>query len=141
MPASRAEISVAVSAPASTCWDAYVNPSDIVLWNAASDDWWTRSAEIDLRVGGHLCYRMEARDGSGGFDYRGRLTRIEPGTLLAYQLDDGRDVVVEFVPTRTGCNVLQSFDLDSSHPADFQRRGWGAILDRFARYVESKGAR
>lgn len=127
-----------VAAPIETVWHAWSNPDDIVEWNAASDDWHTTRASADLRVGGKLSSRMEAKDGSMGFDFGGTYTTVDPHALIELTMDDARIVRVEFVEDESGVTVRETFDADDSHSVEQQRGGWQAILDRFARYVEAK---
>lgn len=125
-----------VKAPIAKVWEAYVTPADIMQWNAASDDWHTPSSTVDLRVGGQFCSRMEARDGSEGFDFAGTYTKIVPQQLIAYEFG-GRHATVEFAEAKGGSNVRVSFDAEDENSAEMQRGGWQAILDRFARHVEA----
>jgi uncharacterized protein YndB with AHSA1/START domain len=126
-----------VHAPIETVWRAWTTPEDIVQWNAASDDWHTPRASVDLREGGAFCSRMEARDGSMGFDFGGTYTRIEPPTLIECAFGD-RTLRVEFIVDADAVTVRETFDAESTHPPEQQRAGWQAILDRFARHVEGE---
>jgi uncharacterized protein YndB with AHSA1/START domain len=128
-----------VAAPIEILWAAWTTPTDICQWNAASDDWHTPRAEVDLRVGGHFCSRMEARDGSMGFDFAGTYTRIEPLRLIESEFG-GRQLRVEFIAQDGGVLVRETFDAEETHSIEQQREGWQAILDRFVRHVESKPA-
>lgn len=125
-----------VKAPVATVWSAYTTPADIEQWNAASEDWHTTKASVDLRVGGQFSSRMEAKDGSFGFDFAGTYTKIEPERLIEYAFGD-RAAVVDFLPTANGVNVRVTFDAETQNPAEMQRSGWQAILDNFARHVEA----
>lgn len=131
-------IETTVRAPLEAVWKAWTTPDDIVQWNAASDDWHTPSATVDLRVGGTFTSRMEAKDGSMGFDFEGTYTDVVAHERLAYAMDDGREVVVEFLPRGDEVVVRETFDAEASNPVEMQRDGWQAILDRFARYVEAQ---
>lgn len=122
-------------APIAKVWAAYTTPQDIKLWNAASADWHTTRANVDLRVGGEFSSRMEAKDGSVGFDFAGTYTRVEPRTLIEYTFGD-RVGLVEFVAVPEGIMVRVTFDAETDNPAEMQRQGWQAILDNFVRYVE-----
>ncbi|HUN93899.1 MAG TPA: SRPBCC family protein [Burkholderiaceae bacterium] len=126
-----------VAAPLDAVWKAYTNPDDIKRWNAASDDWQTTSASVDLREGGAFTSRMEAKDGSMGFDFAGTYTRIVRNERLEYAFGD-RTAQVEFTPGPGTVNVRVTFDAESTHPVEQQRGGWQAILDNFARYVEGR---
>jgi uncharacterized protein YndB with AHSA1/START domain len=126
-----------VRAPLHTVWRAWTTPDDIVRWNAASDDWHTTAAAVDLRVGGTFTSRMEAKDGSMGFDFEGTYTEVVPQERIAYAMDDGRTVVVDFAAEDAGVRVREVFDAEATNPMELQRQGWQAILDSFARYVEA----
>ena len=124
-----------VRASIDAVWKAYITPEDIVQWNAASDDWHTPRSSVDLRVGGKFCSRMEAKDGSFGFDFAGTYTKIEPNRLIEYSFGD-RKATVEFVEGTDAVTVRVTFDAEETHPVEQQRGGWQAILDKFRRHVE-----
>lgn len=119
-------------------WNAWNNPDDIKQWNAAQDDWHTTASSVDLREGGRFSSRMEARDGSQGFDFEGVYTRIIPMQLIEYQMGDKRNVRVEFHRHPDGVMIRETFDAEDVYPPEQQQQGWQAILDNFARYVEAK---
>jgi uncharacterized protein YndB with AHSA1/START domain len=125
-----------VHAPIASVWSAYTTPNDIKQWNAASDDWHTTRSTVDLRVGGSFTSRMEAKDGSFGFDFAGTYTKIVPNELIEYSFGD-RTCAVEFVPGSSGVTVRVTFDAESENPAEQQRQGWQAILNNFAKHVET----
>ena len=129
-------VSISVSAPISKVWGAYTTPSDIMKWNAASEDWHTTRSVVDLRPGGEFCSRMEAKDGSFGFDFAGTYTNIVENSLIEYQLGE-RSVQVNFNETNGNTKVSVTFDTEDSHSIEQQQQGWQAILDNFKRYVES----
>ena len=129
-------VETAVKAPLERVWRAWNNPEDIKRWNAASEDWHTPSSSVDLREGGKLSARMEAKDGSMGFDFEGTYTRIVPQRLLEYRIGDGREVSVEFREQDGRVLVRETFEAETQNPPEMQRRGWQAILDNFARHVE-----
>ncbi|MDP1923383.1 MAG: SRPBCC family protein [Thiobacillus sp.] len=133
----KVTVETTVAAPIETVWRAYTTPADIVQWNAASDDWHTTAASVDLREGGAFSSRMEARDGSQGFDFAGTYTRIEPQRLIEYEFGD-RTGQVEFDETADGVRVRVSFDPETTFPIEYQRAGWQAILDNFARHVAAR---
>ena len=135
-PRSPITVATIVAAPVERVWRAYVTPDAITRWNAASDDWHTTAATVDLRPGGAFSWRMEAKDGSAGFDFAGTYTRIVEHALIAYTLGDEREVEVAFRPAPEGTAVSVRFDAESVHSAEQQRQGWQAILDNFGRYVE-----
>ncbi len=134
----RITIEVNVAAPIEAVWEAWTSPADIQKWNAASDDWHCPSAEVDLNQGGKFSYRMEAKDGSMGFDFEGTFTKLVPYELIEFALDDERLVAVEFAENDESVTVRESFDAESANSGEQQRQGWQAILDRFARHVEAK---
>jgi uncharacterized protein YndB with AHSA1/START domain len=129
-------VTTTVEAPLAAVWDAYTTPEDIKKWNAASDDWHTTSATVDLRAGGEFSSRMEAKDGSMGFDFAGTYTKIEEHKLIEYAFGD-RFARVEFVAVQEGVRVTVTFDAETDHSVEQQRAGWQAILDNFAAYVEA----
>jgi uncharacterized protein YndB with AHSA1/START domain len=129
-------VETTVNADLEKVWNAWNTPADIVKWNAASEDWHTTRSEVDLRVGGKFSARMEARDGSFGFDFEGTYTRVEPHQVVEYRMGDGREARVEFVQRSGGVLVRETFDAETENPAEVQRQGWQAILDSFRRYVE-----
>jgi uncharacterized protein YndB with AHSA1/START domain len=129
-------VEVKVLAPIARVWKAYTTPEDICAWNAASADWNTTSATVDLREGGAFSSRMEAKDGSFGFDFAGTYTRIEPHALIEYAFGD-RTARVEFGEAADGVTVRVSFEAERENPEEMQRAGWQAILDTFKRHVEA----
>lgn len=129
-------VQTVVKAPLARVWQAYTSPDDIVQWNAASDAWHTTRATVDLHVGGAFSSRMEAKDGSFGFDFAGTYTKVVPHELIEYPFGD-RGGAVEFATGGNGVTVRVSFDAETEHPIEQQRQGWQAILDRLARHVES----
>jgi uncharacterized protein YndB with AHSA1/START domain len=136
--ATRITVERLVKAPVAQVWSAYTTPGDIVQWNAASADWHTTKATVDLRVGGAFSSRMEAKDGSFGFDFGGTYTQVVPNERLEYVFGD-RTAVVAFLAGPEGVTVRVTFDAETVHPVEQQRQGWQAILDRFARHVEGRG--
>lgn len=124
-----------VPATAQRAWEAFTAPSAITQWNQASPDWHCPSAKVDLRVGGAQTIRMEARDGSFGFDFQGRFEEVDPPHALTLRLDDGRRARTTFAAEGEGTRVITIFDPDATHPADMQRDGWQAILDSYAAHV------
>lgn len=130
-------IETVVNASLARVWKAWNTPEDIKRWNAAQDDWHTTRSEVDLRAGGRFVSRMEAKDGSVGFDFGGVYTRVEPQRAIEYRMDDGREVQTEFVEQADGVLVRSTFDAESENPAEMQRAGWQAILDNFRHYAES----
>jgi len=131
-------VETVVKAEPNRVWNAWNNPADIKQWNNASDDWHTTSSSVDLREGGKFTARMEARDGSQGFDFEGTYTRVEPNKTIEYRMGDGREVKVEFVPQADGVLVKETFDTEDENTPELQRQGWQAILDNFGKHVEAK---
>ena len=133
----KVSVETTVAALVDAVWRAYTTPADIVQWNAASDDWHTTAASVDLREGGAFSSRMEAKDGSEGFDFAGTYTRIVPERLIEYAFGD-RTARVEFDPVGDAVRVRVSFDPETTYPVEYQREGWQAILDNFARHVTAR---
>lgn len=132
-------VEATVAAPVEVVWRAWTTPADIMQWNAASDDWHTTAATVDLREGGRFSSRMEAKDGSMGFDFAGTYTTIIPLELIECAFGE-RTLRVEFHPNGAGGVIVrETFDAEDTHPAEQQRAGWQAILDRFARHAERPG--
>ena len=132
------EVSTTVRAPIDLVWSSYSDPEEIVQWNAASDDWHTTRSSVDLRPGGSFSSRMEAKDGSFGFDFEGIYTTVLVNSLIEYEFG-GRKARVEFSNETQGVLVKVSFETEDTHSQEQQREGWQAILDRFKRHVEAKG--
>ena len=133
----KVTVETIVKAPVAKVWSAYTTPKDIKQWNAASDDWHTTQSTVDLREGGAFSSRMEAKDGSFGFDFAGTYTKVVPQQLIEYSFGD-RTGLVEFVSGAQGVTVRSTFDAETAHPLEQQRQGWQAILNNFAKHVEAK---
>src|SRR5574343_712182 len=132
-------VSTTVAAPLERVWQAYTTPADICVWNTASPDWHTPRASVDLRPGGTFSSRMEAKDGSMGFDFAGEYTAVEPMHRIAYTFGE-RTGEVTFTPGPQGVRVQVRFDPETVYPEEAQRQGWQAILDSFARHVTARAA-
>jgi uncharacterized protein YndB with AHSA1/START domain len=130
-------IETLVRAPIDKVWRAYTSPEDIIQWNAASDDWHTTSSSVELRVGGTFSSRMEAKDGSFGFDFAGTYTKIIPNELIEYAFGD-RFASVQFMQTSDGVKVRITFVAETEHSVEEQEQGWQSILNKFASHVEAK---
>jgi uncharacterized protein YndB with AHSA1/START domain len=126
-----------IHAPVDQVWKCWTTPDHIVKWNHASDDWHTPHAENDLRVGGTFSYRMEAKDGSFGFDFAGVYDRVVPHELIEYTMEDGRKVTVSFSAGDIKTKVVETFEAETENPVDMQRAGWQAVLENFKKYIES----
>lgn len=126
-----------INAPAERAWQLWTDPKHIVHWNNASDDWHTPRAENDLRVGGKFMSRMEAWDGSMGFDFTGEYSKIEPPTLIECTLDDDRTVQIRFISDGNTTTVIETFETEQENSIELQQRGWQSILDNFKKHVEA----
>ena len=130
-------VETTVNAPIDRVWSAYTTPDDIKQWNAASDDWHTTESTVDLREGGSFSSRMEAKDGSFGFDFAGTYTKVVPHQLIEYSFGE-RGAVVDFNRAANGVTVRVTFDAEQQHSVEQQRQGWQSILDNFAKYVHKQ---
>ena len=135
----KIEITVAtqVNAPMSKVWECWTLPEHIVHWNAASDDWHTPHAVNDVKPGGTFLFRMEARDGSVGFDLYGTYNEVETAKYIAYTLGDGRRVRIQFENDGGKTGITEIFEAETTHTPELQQTGWQAILNNFRKYVES----
>ena len=130
-------VSTVVTAPLNEVWRAYTTSEDIKAWNTASPDWHTTAAVVDLRPGGKFSSRMEAKDGSVGFDFAGDYTKVTHLQIIEYTFGD-RVGVVEFKEDTSGVTVTVTFDGETAQSEEQQRTGWQAILDSFTRHVTGK---
>ena len=125
-----------IQAPVEKVWDYWTTPAHIMQWNNASDDWHTPSAENDLRVGGSFTNRMEAKDGSFGFDFGGIYDAVTPNQYIEYTMGDGRIAKVTFQGNGDATRVVENFEAEGTNPIELQKSGWQAILDNFKKYTE-----
>ena len=132
-------ISTHVKSNIGKTWKAWNTPEDIVRWNTASEDWHTPRSTVDLRDGGKFCSRMEAKDGSFGFDFEGTYTKVIQDRQIEYVMGDGRAVVIVFTEVDGGVRIDQTFDAEDENSSSQQREGWQSILNNFARFVEGRG--
>ena len=130
-------VSTTVNAPVEKVWDYWTKPEHITKWNNASDDWHTPRAENDLRIGGSFSSRMEAKDGSFGFDFGGVYDDVKTNEYIAYTMGDGRKVNVTFAAQGNSTNVTENFEAEGSNTIEMQQGGWQAILDNFKKYTEA----
>ncbi len=137
MDTQKITIETMINAPIEKVWESWTAPIHIVKWNNASDDWHTPHATNDLRTGGSFTSRMEARDGSMGFDFGGTYDDVQLHSLIAYTLGDGRKVDIRFSEDNGQVKVLETFETEQTHPVEMQRMGWQSILDNFKKYTES----
>ncbi len=134
---NRITVKTIVNAPVEKVWNFWTDPEHIVNWNNASDDWHTTKAENDLKVGGEFSSRMEAKDGSMGFDFSGKYTEVKNHELIAYEMEDGRKVEISFLEKdNEQTEVVEAFDAENENDLEMQRAGWQAILENFKKYVE-----
>jgi len=124
-------VETTVNAPIEKVWKLWTAPEHITKWNNASDDWHTPFAENDLRVGGKFVARMEAKDGSFGFDFGGVYDEVKENELIEYTIGDGRKVIINFTGNGNGTKVVEGFEAESTNSIELQRGGWHAILDNF----------
>lgn len=131
-------IEVVIDAPVAKVWECMNEPNHMTKWNFAIPEWHCPSAENDLRVGGKLKARMEARDGSMGFDFEAVYTRIEENSVIHYTLGDGRKVAIDFEADNKQTKVTESFEAEAENPIEMQQAGWQMILNNFKKYVEEQ---
>ncbi len=129
-------VATLINAPIEKVWTYWTKPIHITQWNFATTDWWAPRATNDLTKGGKFSFRMEAKDGSFGFDLEGVYDRVEIQKRIDYTLSDGRKVMVEFVVGGSTCKVVEEFEAETENSEELQRGGWQAILDNFKKYVE-----
>lgn len=134
---TKITVETTVNAPVEKVWKAWGEPQHITKWCAASDDWHAPKAENDLRAGGTFSTRMEAKDGSFGFDFGGVYDNVKKNELIEYTMGDGRKVQVTFSPSGGQTKIVETFDAESTNPVEMQRGGWQAILDNFKKYTET----
>lgn len=130
-------IETTVNAPVDKVWEFWSGPEHITKWASASEDWHTPSAKNDLRPGGEFSSRMEAKDGSMGFDFGGVYDEVVNHKLITYEMGDGRKVKIVFDGKGNETTIIQTFEAESENPIEMQRGGWQAILDNFKKYTEA----
>jgi uncharacterized protein YndB with AHSA1/START domain len=130
-------VETTVNAPLEKVWDYWNQPEHITKWAFADPSWTAPEAENDLKTGGKFRTRMEAKDGSEGFDFAGVYSHVKDHELIEYDMDDGRHVKVEFATTPEGTKVTETFDPENENPEDLQKSGWQGILENFKKHVES----
>lgn len=137
MSATKITVGATIAADKDKVWDYYTNPKHIVNWNFASDDWHCPSAENDMKVGGKYSSRMEAKDGSFGFDFEAIYDEVVDNNRIIYTIADGRKVMVGFQEKDGKTDVEVVFEAESQNPVEMQKGGWQAILNNFKKYAES----
>ncbi|MCL1674506.1 SRPBCC family protein [Elizabethkingia meningoseptica] len=130
-------IETTIQAPVEKVWNYFNQPEHITQWNFAHESWCCPSSENDLRVGGKFNNRMEARDGSFGFNFEGTYDEVSPNKLIKYHMADGRKVATTFEENANGTKITTVFDPESENPLDMQKDGWNAILNSFKNYTEA----
>ncbi len=133
---TKITITAAINAPIEKVWEFWTTPDHIMQWNNASDDWHTTKAENDLQSGGQFLSRMEAKDGSFGFDFTGVYDEVKTNELISYTLGDGRTVEVLFTSKADHIVVTEIFEAENTNSIDLQKGGWQSILDNFKKYTE-----
>jgi uncharacterized protein YndB with AHSA1/START domain len=129
----------AVKAPIEKAWELLTTPEHIVKWNFATDEWCCPSATNDFRLGGAFNWRMEAKDGSMGFNFTGSYDEIEPNKSIKYILDDGRKTEIFFSSSGESTEIIEIFEAENSTSLEMQQTGWQSILDNFKKYAEAIG--
>ncbi len=133
---TKLNIEAMINAPIAKAWECYTLPKHIIHWNFADESWCCPSAENDLHVGGKYKARMEAKDGSFGFDFEGIYEAVEIENYLCYVLEDERKVKVWFEPNEASTKVIVTFDAENENPLEMQQGGWQSILDNYKKYTE-----
>jgi len=133
---TRITVEATADAPVAKVWNVWNTPADIMQWNTADPSWHSPSSENDLRVGGRFKNRMEAKDGSFGFDFEGVYDNVEEHKAIAYTMPDGRKATTIFTEQDGKTKIVTTFDAETENDPEFQKQGWQAILDNFVRYVE-----
>lgn len=129
-------ISTVINCPIGKVWQFWTQPHHITRWNFATDEWHCPSAINDLRPGGTLDWRMEAKDGSMGFDYTGTYEEVRANEFISYHISDGRRVTIRFQAEGNKTIITESFEAEGTHPPELQRSGWQSILNNFKKYAE-----
>ncbi|KQS47196.1 MULTISPECIES: SRPBCC family protein [Flavobacterium] len=130
-------VETTVKAPISKVWQSFTEPQHTMNWSFASEDWHAPEAENDLRIGGKFRTKMAAKDGSMAFDFEGEYTQVENHKKIEYVMGDGRRVSVSFEDSGDTVKVTETFDPENTHPIEFQKAGWQAIMDNFKKYTET----
>ncbi|MCK7590493.1 SRPBCC family protein [Subsaxibacter sp. CAU 1640] len=136
METTKVTVETTVNAEPQKAWDYYTQPEHITQWNFASDDWCCPKAENDVRVGGKMKSRMEAKDGSMGFDFEATYDKVENQKALVYTMPDGRQVRTDFKEEKGKTTITTVFDAENQNPVEMQKGGWQAILDNYKKHVE-----
>ena len=129
-------VSITVNAPIQKVWQFWTLPEHIKQWNFASNDWHAPKAENDLRAGGKFLSRMEAKDGSFGFDFWGVYDEVKENELITYTMGDGRKAKISFINEGNAAKVIETFEAENENSIELQQYGWQAILNNFKKYSE-----
>jgi len=130
-------VETTVRTPVEKVWEYWTEPQHITKWSFASDDWHAPNAENDVRVGGKFLTRMEAKDGSFGFDFGGVYDEVRINEFIAYTLGDGRKVTITFISQENGTKIIETFEAETTNSIEMQKAGWQAFMDNFKKYSES----
>lgn len=131
-------VETTIKSPIEKVWELWTSPEHIIHWNNASEDWHTPKAENDLKVGGKFVFKMEAKDGTFGFELEGIYTDVKKNELIAYKMHDGRQVKVNFTGEGDLTKITETFEVEDINTTDLQRNGWQAILNNFKKYAENQ---
>ncbi len=131
-------VETTVNQPIAQVWERWTQPEHITHWNFASDDWHCPAAVNNVQPGERFSWRMEARDGSVGFDFSGVYDQVQPHKQIVYTMDDGRQATIDFTDLGDRTKVTETFEAEGTHSIELQRSGWQAILDNFRKYAETK---
>jgi len=134
---TKITVEAVTNVPVAKVWKAWNTPSDIMQWNAADPSWHSPSSENDLTVGGKFKHRMEAKDGSFGFDFEGIYDKVELHKEITYTMGDGRKATTLFAEKDGKTTISTTFDAETQNDPEFQKQGWQAILNNFVKYIES----
>lgn len=134
---STITVETTVHRPVEKVWEYWTEPRHITKWCNASDDWHAPKAENDLRAGGRFLTRMEAKDGSFGFDFSGVYNEVRINEFISYAIDDGRKVMITFISHGNDTKVIETFEAETTNSIEMQKAGWQAILDNFKKYSET----
>jgi uncharacterized protein YndB with AHSA1/START domain len=135
---TRITVETTVNVPVEAAWNAWNDPEAIKQWCSGSPDWHTPRATVDLREGGTFSSRMEAKDGSMGFDFGGTYTKVIPHQQIEYTMEDGRKVEITFEDQGGTTHIVETFDAEGKNPVEMQRAGWQTIMDNFKTYTEAQ---
>jgi len=137
MSNSKITVQATINADSKKVWDYYTNPKHIIHWNFADPSWHCPSAENDMRIGGIYKARMEAKDGSYGFDFEAVYSSISEGKNFTYEFG-GRTATVQIHDLGKQTEVVVTFDPEKENPIEMQKGGWQAILNSFKNYTEKQ---